>query len=82
MTIDSLVDKSAQSEPLPCCLGLAYALGVTSSVVVWPPGVEPLPPEPYSGSPPVTSRLTKQRQPMSVKALALSRPPQSFQSIS
>jgi SRSO17 transposase len=65
-------------------MGLAYAVGVTSSVVVWPPGVEPLPPELYSGRgrPPVVPRRTEQRQPMSVKALALSLPPQSFQSIS
>lgn len=65
-------------------MGLAYAVGVTSSVVVWPPGVEPLPPELYSGRgrPPVVPRRTEQLQPMSVKALALSLPPQSFQSIS
>ena len=65
-------------------MGLAYAVGVTSSVVVWPPGVEPLPPELYSGRgrPPVVPRRTEQRQPMSVKALALSLPPQSYQSIS
>lgn len=65
-------------------MGLAYAVGVTSSVVVWPPGVEPLPPELYSGRgrPPVVPRRTEQRQPMSVKALALSLPPQSYQTIS
>jgi SRSO17 transposase len=39
-------------------MGLTYAVGVTSSVVVWPPGVEPLPPKPYRGRgrPPVTPR--------------------------
>ena len=41
-------------------MGLRYAVGVTSAVVVWPPGVKPLPPEPYSGMgrPPVMPRRT------------------------
>jgi SRSO17 transposase len=65
-------------------MGLAYAVGVTSAVVVWPPGIEPLPPKPYSGMgrPPVMPRRTARLQPMSVKALALSLPPQSFHTIS
>lgn len=65
-------------------LGLPYAVGVTSAVVVWPPGVEPLPPRPYSGMgrPPVMPRRTAQRQPMSVKTLALSLPAQAFHTIS
>jgi SRSO17 transposase len=65
-------------------MGLRYAVGVTSAVVVWPPGVEPLPPKPYSGigRPPVMPRRTARRQPMSVKALALSLPAQAFQTIS
>jgi SRSO17 transposase len=55
-------------------MGLAYAVGMTSSVVVWPPEVEPLPPEPYSGRGrlPVMPKRTERIQPMSVKALALS----------
>ena len=65
-------------------MGLHYAVGVTSAVVVWPPGVEPLPPETYSGKgrPPVMPRRTAQLQPISVKALALSLPAQAFQTIS
>ena len=65
-------------------MGLQYVVGVTSAVVVWPPGVEPVPPLPYSGRgrPPVMPRRTAQRQPMSVKALALALPPQAFQTIS
>lgn len=65
-------------------MGLPYAVGVTSAVVVWPPGVEPLPPKPYSGMgrPPVMPRRTVRRQPMSVKALALSLPAQAFHTIS
>ena len=42
-------------------LGLPYVVGVTSAVVVWPPGIEPLPPKPYSGRgrPPVMPRRTR-----------------------
>lgn len=65
-------------------MGLLYAVGVTSAVVVWPPGVEPLPPKRYSGKgrPPVMPRRTAAIQPMSVKALALSLPEQAFHTIS
>ena len=65
-------------------MGLLYAVGVTSAVVVWPPGVEPLPPAPYGGMgrPPVVPRRTAELQPMSVKALTLSLPVQAYQTIS
>jgi len=65
-------------------MGLEYIVGVTSAVVVWPPGVEPLPPLPYSGHgrPPVMPRRTAKRKPMSVKALAMSLPSAAFQVIS
>lgn len=65
-------------------MDLLYMVGVTSAVVVWPPGVDPLPPAPYSGTgrPPVMPRRTAARQPMSVKALARSLPAQAFQTIS
>jgi SRSO17 transposase len=65
-------------------MGLLYAVGVTSAVAVWPPGVEPLPPKRYNGMgrPPVMPRRTARRQPMSVKALALSLPAQAFHTIS
>jgi len=64
-------------------MDLQYAVGVTSAVVVWPPGVEPLPPKRYSGMgrPPVVPRRTARLQPVSVKALALSLPEQEFQTI-
>jgi SRSO17 transposase len=65
-------------------IGLPYVVGVTSAVVVWPPGVEPLPPAPYAGKgrPPVMPRRTAARQPQSVKALAQSLPAQAYQTIS
>ncbi|WP_439672778.1 IS701 family transposase (plasmid) [Cupriavidus necator] len=65
-------------------LGMPYVVGITSAVVVWPPGVEPLPPKPYSGigRPPVMPRRTRNRQPISVKELAHSLPPTAFQMIS
>lgn len=65
-------------------LGLPYVVGITSSVVVWPPGIEPLPPKPYRGMgrPPVTPQRTPARQPVSVKALAQGLPASAFQTIS
>jgi SRSO17 transposase len=65
-------------------MGLLYVVGVTSAVVVWPPGVLPLPPAPYEGKgrPPVMPRRTADLQPISVKALAQSLPKQTWQMIS
>ena len=65
-------------------LGLDYAVGITSAVVVWPPGVGPLPPKPYSGMgrPPVVPRRTAKRQPVNVKTLAQGLPDSAFQNIS
>jgi SRSO17 transposase len=65
-------------------MGLLYAVGVTSAIVVWPPGVQPLPPKPYSGvgRPPVVPRRTAALQPMSVKALAQSLPEHAYQNVS
>ena len=65
-------------------LGLDYVVGITSAVVVWPPGLEPLPPKPYSGMgrPPVMPRRTAKRQPVNVKTLAHSLPDSAFHNIS
>ena len=65
-------------------MGLLYVVGVTSAVVVWPPGVLPLPPAPYEGKGrrPVMPRRTAELQTISVKALAQSLPEQAWQMIS
>ena len=65
-------------------LGLPYVVGITSSVVVWPPGIEPLPAKRYGGRgrPPLMPRRTRSRQPASVKQLATGLPASAFQTIS
>lgn len=65
-------------------MGLLYVVGITSAVVVWPPGMEPLPPKRYTGMgrPPVMPRRTATRQPVSVKALAQGLPKSAWQNIS
>jgi SRSO17 transposase len=57
-------------------LGLPYAVGITSSVVVRPPGLEPLPPKRYGGTgrPPVMPRRTR-RRPHRWRQKELHRPP-------
>ena len=64
-------------------LGLPYVVGIKSSVVVWPPGLEPLPAKRYGGTgrPPVIPQRTGRRQPVSVKDLALALPPSALQTI-
>jgi SRSO17 transposase len=65
-------------------LGLPYVVGITSAVVVWPPGVEPLAPKRYSGMgrPPSMPCRTRSRQPLSVKDLAHGLMASTFQTIS
>ena len=52
--------------------GLTYVVGVQSTLSVWPPGVEPLPPQPWSGRgrPPSRMRRDGGRIPVSAKTLA------------
>lgn len=65
-------------------LGLPYVVGITSAVVVWPPGIEPLPPKRSGGTgrPPVRPRRSLRRQPVSVKALAQQLPASAWQTVS
>ena len=57
-------------------LGLRYVAGIGPNTSVWPPGMEPLPPQRGRGSgrPPKLLRRDDEHQPISVKALALGLP--------
>ena len=57
-------------------LGLPYVVGITSAVSVWPPGVQPLPPQAYSGKgrPPIMPRRTAERRALA-EVLAQARRP-------
>ena len=54
-------------------LELLYAVGIQSSTTLWPPGIEPLPPQRKGkmGRPPGLLRRDEQHQPLSAKDLAL-----------
>ncbi|MGH8830866.1 MAG: IS701 family transposase, partial [Polaromonas sp.] len=68
-------------------LGLRYAVGVTGSVTVWPPGREPLPPPAYSGRGNVPTRLRlggkalPRHQPQSIKELAMELGPEHWHTV-
>ncbi|MEF2074708.1 IS701 family transposase [Consotaella aegiceratis] len=64
-------------------LGLAYVVGVTSTINVWRPGEGPLPPDCYGGRgrPPSRLRRDSDHQPLSVKALAEELPAQACQKV-
>jgi SRSO17 transposase len=64
-------------------LGLKYVVGVQSSITVWKPGTEPLPPLPRKpmGRPSRLLRRDKDHQPVSAKELALSLPKDSWTSV-
>jgi SRSO17 transposase len=57
-------------------LGLAYVVGVQSTLSVWPPGMEPLPPPPWAGRGRTPTRLRRdsEHQPVSAKQLAMNLP--------
>ena len=64
-------------------MGLAYAVGVQSTVRLWPPGGGPLPPKPWGGQgrPPKLLRRDAQTQPLSAEALAKSLPAEAWRDI-
>jgi SRSO17 transposase len=64
-------------------LGLAYAVGVQSSLSVWAPGTAPLPPLPRKqlGRPPRLLRRDKDNKPVSVKELAFSLPAEVWRTV-
>lgn len=61
-------------------LGLEYVVGVQSSMTVWKPGSQPLPPLPRKriGRPSRLLRRDEEHKPVSVKDLALSLPEQAW----
>ena len=64
-------------------LGLPYVVGIRPATSVWAPGVEPLPPKPWSGhgSKPKLLRRGPGHQPVAVKALAMNLPPNRYQTV-
>jgi SRSO17 transposase len=61
-------------------LELTYAVGVQSTLSVWPPGMEPLPPKPWSGRGRPASRVRRDgdHAPVSAKKLAMGLPEQAW----
>jgi SRSO17 transposase len=61
-------------------LGLTYAMGVQSTLSVWPPGEEPLPPRPWSGRGRKPSRLRHdaEHRSVSAKELAMRQPAETW----
>lgn len=64
-------------------LHLQYAVGILSSISVWSPGTEPLPPKRQRGTgrPVVRRRLIAGHKPVSVKELALALDAKQFRSV-
>ena len=65
-------------------LKLQYAVGVQSSMTVWQPGKQPLPPKPRGkkGRPPSLLRRSADHQPVSVKQLAIDMPMSAYKEVS
>ena len=64
-------------------LGLDYVLGIRSGTTVWPPGMAPLPPPPWSGQgrPPTRVRRSPEHRPVAVKDLAQTLPRQAWRQV-
>jgi SRSO17 transposase len=64
-------------------LGLTYVVGIQSHTSLWPPGMEPLPPKPWSGRgrPPSAIRRNAEHAPMPAKALAASLPKRAWRRV-
>ena len=65
-------------------MGLAYIVGIQSSISLWPPGVGPLPPKAWSGRgrPPSLIRRHPEHKPVTAKELAQSLPASAWQVVS
>jgi SRSO17 transposase len=64
-------------------LKLQYVVGVQSSLTVWEPGKQPLPPKPRgrTGRPPQLLQRSANHQPVPVKQLAMSLPSGAFREV-
>jgi SRSO17 transposase len=64
-------------------LGLTYAVGVQSTLSVWPPGEEPLPAKPWSGRgrPPSRVRRDGDHRPVLAKELAMQLPAETWKEV-
>jgi SRSO17 transposase len=64
-------------------LGLLYVVGVPSTISLWPPGKEPLPPAPWSGRGRKPTRLRRDadHQPVSAKTLAMGLPKEAWRTV-
>lgn len=64
-------------------IGLAYAVGIQSTTSLWPPGMEPLPPKPWSGRGRPTSAIRRDtaHQPISARQLALDLPKKAWRRV-
>ena len=64
-------------------LGLTYAVGVQSTLSVWPPGMEPLAPKPWSGRGRPASRVRRdgEHAPVSAKKLAMGLPEEAWRTV-
>src|SRR5271155_3481866 len=64
-------------------MGLTYVVGVQSTLNVWQPGEEPLPPKPWSGRgrKPTHVRRDADHKPVSVKALAMKLPDEAWRTV-
>jgi len=62
-------------------LGLSYVAGILPNLLVWPPGVEPLPPKPWSGRGKVPKRAQREagHEPVQAKQLALGLAQEAWQ---
>jgi len=64
--------------------GLSYAVGITESTTVWPPGMAPLPPAPRTrkgGRAPALLRRTANHKPLPVSELAKSLPRKAWRNV-
>lgn len=64
-------------------LGLLYVAGIQSSTSLWPPGVAPLPPKPWSGTgrPPKLLRRGPGHEPVAAKVLARGLAPAAWRTV-